>query len=69
MEAFISDVPASKAEIREAAKGEPGLSWRRVADMLEIAASKGLIHRWHVGRAHRVMYATVPQPTGEEVES
>jgi len=69
VEAFITDVPASKAEIREAAKGEPGLSWRRVADMLEIATSKGLINRWHMGRAHRAMYATVPQPTGEEIES
>ncbi len=69
VEAFISDVPASKAEIREAAQGEPGLSWRRVADMLEIATSRGLIHRWHVGRAHRAMYATIPQMAGEEAES
>ncbi len=64
---FITDEPAGKPEIREAAKDEPGLSWRRVADFLEIAETRGLVHRWRVGRSHKVMYATVPQPVeGDE---
>ncbi|MCK6458179.1 MAG: bifunctional DNA primase/polymerase [Phycisphaerae bacterium] len=66
VEAFLSDQPATKAQIREAAKDEPGLSWRRVADLLDIAESQGLVHRWRVGKAHRVLYATVPQPMDEE---
>jgi hypothetical protein len=64
---FITDEPIGKPEIREAAKDEPHLSWRRVADFLEIAETRGLVHRWRVGRAHKVMYATVPQPAeGDE---
>ncbi|MCK6485442.1 MAG: bifunctional DNA primase/polymerase [Phycisphaerae bacterium] len=66
VEGFLSDQPATKAQIREAAKDEPGLSWRRVADLLDIAESQGLVHRWRVGKAHRVLYATVPQPADEE---
>ncbi|RMF73505.1 MAG: hypothetical protein D6738_08585 [Acidobacteria bacterium] len=69
VEVFISAEPASKAQIREASKEEPGLSWRRVADLLEIAESQGLIHRWRVGSAHRVLYATTPQPAAEEGNS
>jgi len=64
---FISAQPVGKAEIREEAKGEPQLSWRRVTDLLEIAENRKLIYRWQVGRAHRVLFATVPQPApGEE---
>lgn len=63
---FISVEPASKAQIRESAKGEPGLSWRRVADLLDIAETRGLVHRWRVGSAHRVLFATVPQPVSGE---
>jgi len=41
-----------------------------VADLLDIAESRGLIYRWRVGRAHKVLFATVPQPaTGEEAGS
>ncbi len=65
VEAFITDEPASKAMIRDAARDVPGLSWRRVADMLELAVARGLIHRWCVGRAHRALYATRPQPVVE----
>lgn len=65
-EAFLSDQPLTKAQIRDAAKDEPGLSWRRVADLLDIAESQGFVHRWQVGSAHRVLYATVPQPSDEE---
>jgi len=45
VETFISDQPASKAQIREAAKDAPGLSWRRVADLLEIAETEGRVRR------------------------
>jgi len=45
VEVFISDEPASKAQIRETAKDEPGLSWRRVADLLVIAEQRGLIEQ------------------------
>ena len=69
VEVYISEQPTSKAEIRDAAKGEPGLSWRRVADLLDIAESHRLIHRWRVGSAHRVLYATVPQSAAEEGRS
>jgi len=60
---FISDHPATKAQIREAAKDEPGLSLRRIADLLDIAESQGKIHRWRIGRSRRVFYATVQQST------
>lgn len=64
---FITDEPIGKPEIREAARDEPDLSWRRVSDFLEIAETRGLVHRWRIGRAHKVMYATVPQPVdGDE---
>jgi len=66
VEVFISEKPTTKAQIRETAKDQPGLSWRRVSDLLEIAESNGLLHQWSVGHAHRVLYATVPQPTAEE---
>jgi hypothetical protein len=64
-QAFVATEPRSKPEIRAVAAGE-GLSWRRVADLIDIAESRGLIHRWRVGRAHRVMYALTPQPAGGE---
>ncbi|MEZ6233429.1 MAG: AAA family ATPase [Phycisphaerales bacterium] len=67
---FISAEPVGKPEIREEASGEPGLSWRRVADLLDIAQSRGLVHRWRVGREHKVLFSTVPQPApGEEAGS
>ncbi len=66
VEAFISEEPISLAELRERAASEPGLSRRRAGDLLEIAHDRGLIHRLTVGRAHKVMYATGPQPDVEE---
>jgi len=45
VEAFLSDQPATKAEIRERATDVPGLSWRRVSDFLEIGERNGLIER------------------------
>jgi len=66
VERFISDQPVGKAQLREAAKDEPGLSWRRVADLLEIAEGRGLIERVRLpGRGGRWGYA---QP-GEEGSS
>jgi len=61
VEVFIADEPTSKAEIRDAAKGEPGLSWRRVADLLEIAESQGLIRCERSGRGGRMLYSTAPE--------
>ena len=42
---FITDEPATIAEVREQASETPGLSWRRVADFLAIAQRRGLIER------------------------
>ena len=64
---FISEKPLGKGQIREAATAEPGLSWRRVADLLEVAEANGLVHRWRVGKAHKAMYATVPPSAQGEV--
>ncbi|MBA4173918.1 MAG: hypothetical protein C0511_15005, partial [Hyphomicrobium sp.] len=65
---FISARPTGLAGIRESVKSEPALSWRRVADLLEVAEASGLIYRWRVGKSHKVLYATVPQPAaGEEL--
>jgi len=61
VEVFIAKEPTSKAEIRDAAKGDPGLSWRRVADLLEIAESQGLIRCERSGRGGRMLYSTAPE--------
>ncbi len=45
VEAFISEEPVPTAVIRETARGEAGLSWRRVADFLEVGVSQKLIER------------------------
>jgi hypothetical protein len=45
VEAFISDKPVTLAELRERASAEPGLSWRRANDLIEIAETRGLIER------------------------
>lgn len=62
VEALITDTPRSKAQIRELAKKEPGLSWRRTADLLEIAEGEGLLHCWRTGQSHKAVYSTRPQP-------
>ena len=45
IEAFLSDQPVTKAEIRERATDVPELSWRRVSDFLEIGERNALIER------------------------
>lgn len=45
VEAFVGDTPATLAELRELASGHPGLSWRRVSDLLQIAEARSLIER------------------------
>ena len=45
VEAFLSDQPATKAEIRERVTDAPGLSWRRVSDFLDIGERNELIER------------------------
>jgi hypothetical protein len=45
VEVFLSGQPTTKAEIRERATAEPGLSWRRVSDFLEIGERQALIER------------------------
>ena len=62
VEALITDTPRSKAQIRELAKKEPGLSWRRTADLLEIAEGEGLLHCWRTGQSHKAVFSTRPQP-------
>jgi len=62
VEALITDTPRSKAQIRELAKKEPGLSWRRTADLLEIAEGEGLLHCWRTGQSHKSVYSTRAQP-------
>jgi len=45
VDSFISDDPATIAELRERASQAPGLSWRRVADFLAIAERRELIQK------------------------
>ncbi len=45
VEQFISEEPATIAELREQASQVPGLSWRRVADFLAIAERQELVKR------------------------
>lgn len=66
---FFGREPLSKPEIREATHGKPGLSWRRVNDLIEVAERQNLIHRWTVGRSHKVMYSTEPQSLYTEDEA
>ena len=55
---FISDQPVSMAQLRETAAPLPGLSWRRVADLLTIAEGEGRIVRVRLpGRGGRWGYA------------
>ncbi len=61
-EEFFGREPLSKAEIRVATQGRPGLSWRKTNDLLEIAEKRGLVHRWTVGKSHKVVYSTQSQP-------
>ncbi|MCL4198923.1 MAG: AAA family ATPase [Phycisphaerales bacterium] len=63
---FIGREPLSKPEIREATQDKPGLSWRRVNDLIEVAERQRLIHRWTVGKSHKVVYSTQPQSLYEE---
>lgn len=67
VERFISSAssPISAADLRESVRGERGLSWRRVMDLIEIAEARGIIHRWRVGRSHRVVWSTAPQDRTE----
>ena len=65
IEAFISDEPRTKAEIRSAAKEQAGLSVRRSDDFLATAEAQGLVHRWAFSRRRPLMFATQPQPEEE----
>ncbi|MBX3363999.1 MAG: AAA family ATPase [Phycisphaeraceae bacterium] len=64
VEAFISGEPVSLAELRERAAPEPGLSWRRVSDLLSIAEGQGLIERVRLpGRGGRWGYVLPSEET------
>jgi len=66
VEVFISGDPVSLAELRERAAPEPGLSWRRVSDLLSIAEGQSLIQRVRLpGRGGRWGYAL---PSEEAVQ-
>lgn len=55
---FVGLEPRTKAEIRELTSGEPGLTWRRVGSLLDLAEHEGLIERRRLpGRGGRVGYA------------
>ncbi len=59
---FITSEPVTVAQLRERAASEPGLSWRRVADLLSIAEDQGLIERVRLpGRGGRWGYAIAPK--------
>lgn len=45
VEMFISAEPVTLPELRESAASDPGLSWRRVSDLLSIAEQRGMIRR------------------------
>ncbi|GMU38256.1 MAG: bifunctional DNA primase/polymerase [Phycisphaerae bacterium] len=45
VEAFIGAKPVTLPELREHATKDPGLSWRRISDLLSIAEHKGMIRR------------------------
>lgn len=45
VEAFIPNDPITLAELREKTADQPGLSWRRANDLIEIAETRGLIER------------------------
>ena len=61
---FISSEPVSKAKLREKAKGVPGLSWRRVADLLDIAEGEEQIPRVRLpGRGGRWGFALPDEET------
>ena len=45
VETFFGDEPTTLAEVREAAAGMPGLSRRRVADLLAVARRRELVTR------------------------
>lgn len=64
VEAFISGEPVSLAELRERAAPEPGLSWRRVSDLLSIAEGQSLIQRVRLpGRGGRWGYVLPSEET------
>ena len=62
VEAFITDEPRTKAEIRSSAKEQAGLSVRRSDDLLATAEAQGLVYRWAFSRRRPLMFATQPQP-------
>lgn len=45
VERYICGEPVTQAEIRESAQKEPGLSWRRIQDLLTVAEQRNLISR------------------------
>ncbi len=58
VQAYIDAEPSTLAQLREQAAPEPGLSWRRVSDLLSIAEGNGLIERVRLpGRGGRWGYA------------
>ena len=66
IESFITTEPTTQAELREGAANEPGLSWRRISDLLQIAETRGLIERVKLpGRGGPVGYIL----SGQEASS
>ncbi|MCC6909992.1 MAG: AAA family ATPase [Phycisphaerales bacterium] len=61
---YFSAEPVAKVAVLEIIRDKEGLSVRMAERLVKEAETSGLIHRWSVGRAHKVCYATVPQPEG-----
>lgn len=69
IEAFISREPITLAELREQAASVPGLSWRRVSDLLAIAERQGLVQRVQLpGRGGPQGFMLPVEPVGEASE-
>lgn len=59
--AFVSESPKAIQAIVQAATSE-GLSERKARELLKLAQTDGLVHRWYFGSNVPVGYASIPQP-------
>lgn len=64
---FVTDEPLDQKLIHARA-GMAGISQRRITDLISVAVSQRILHRWHAP-AKAVLYATREQTVGECVEA
>lgn len=60
VEAFVTGTPQLRDEILLAAEGD--LSNAKAKQLLKVAESQGLVHRWQQGYSDRVRFSTEPPP-------